>query len=112
MVAQLLFAIETAPIGERSTATGDTRVREDLPEARPILAEMDAIVALGVARQAAMSEGEVKWLTHPFEMLTVEEKTRLHELKLSIRPKSREEARADIIAKRAARRAFLAAGNG
>lgn len=83
----------------------DSRIREDLPEAKPILAEIDHIVARAEARHAEMKPGQTKDLTHPNDLLTSEEKGKLHDLKLKLRSKSAQEAKADILKRRAARKA-------
>jgi hypothetical protein len=79
------------------------RIREDLPEAKPILDEIDAIVAKGRLRHAAMDEHQLKYLIHSSDMQTEAEKTRLHKLRSMIRPKSQAEAKADVAKKRAER---------
>lgn len=81
------------------------RIREDLPEAQPIIAEIDALVSEAARRHAEMEHPDIKMLTHPGDLLTAEERTRLHELKMRLRPKSAQEARADILSRRAARKA-------
>ena len=76
------------------------KIRDDTTEALPILAQIDALTALGEARHREMHEGQVKDLTHPFDLLTSEEKSKFHFLKGMLRPKSQEEARADIMKRR------------
>jgi len=93
------------PFQEKSSTHPDLRIREDLPEAKPIIDKIDEIVKRGTDRQAAMSDGQVKQLTHPFDTLTSAEKEELHNLKMQLRPKSAQEARADILKKRADRKA-------
>lgn len=88
--------IASTPINEAS------RIREDLPEAAPIIAEIDALTKLSEERHSELGP-DLKGLVHPSELLTPEEKQRVYDLKMSLRPKSREEAKADIMKKRAAR---------
>lgn len=81
----------------------ETRIRSDLPEAKPIIDRIDAIVAQGEKRRSEMHEGQTKDLTHPSDLLTFSEKEELHSLKLMLREKTPAEARADLAKKRAAR---------
>ena len=87
----------------------DERIREDSPEARPIIEEMDRIVLACKERHEACC-WDIRSVTHASDYATPEERARLHELKMRLRPKSAEEARADILARRAARK--QAEGNG
>ena len=81
------------------------RIREDAPEAQPIKEEMDRLVAKADALHKAMAEGQTKYLTQPVDLLSEADRARLSELSLKLRPKSQEEAKADVMAKRAARKA-------
>jgi hypothetical protein len=80
------------------------RIREDSPAAIPIIAEIDRIIGLGEQRRSAMHPGQTKDLTHPSDLLTSEEKSELHALKMRLRPKSASEAAADIKKRREARK--------
>lgn len=75
------------------------RIREDSSEARPIIQEIERIVKLGEDRHKDIC-ADLVFLIHPSDLLTTEEKERVHELKLLLRPKSVEEAREDILKKR------------
>ena len=83
------------------------RVREDLPEALPIIEGIDAICYASEKRHAEMHEGQWKYLTHPFDMLTSAEKSEYHRLQLMLRPKTPQEAHTDVLKKREARRRSL-----
>lgn len=78
-------------------------IREDLPEAIPILERISEICALGEERHKDLGPS-LLGLIHPSDLLTAEEKGELHELKLSLRPKSAQEAREDILRKRGEKR--------
>ncbi len=79
------------------------RIRDDSPEAAPILAEMNAILAEGRRRRDAMDEGQTKYITRAYDMLESGEKERYHTLLSSLRPKTKAEARADVAKRRAER---------
>lgn len=102
MLNDKMFILEETPKEKAQEAVKpespvvDTRIREDLPEAKPIIDRIDEITKIGEQRHNKMPVGQVRDLTHPFDLLTEEEKIELHELKLKLRPKSAEEARADI----------------
>lgn len=75
------------------------RIREDLPEAAPIIARIDELVATMEARHASCGP-DVRAVTHPIEFATSGEMEEMHLLKMQLRPKSAEEARADILKRR------------
>lgn len=79
------------------------RLREDLPEAAPIIEGIDALCWVSEQRYAEMFPGDVKTLTHPFDLLTSPEKSELHRLKMMLRFKTPQEAKADLAKKRQAR---------
>lgn len=84
------------------------RIREDSPEAAPIKSEIDALVAEADRRHAQMAEGQTKTLTQPVDLLSSEEKARLHELQMRLRPKTQEEAKQAVAAKREASKVLSA----
>jgi antirestriction protein ArdC len=73
------------------------RIREDLPEARPILARMNEIMTGAAARNGYPGQSV------PPHLLTNVETEELHALKMRLRCKTPEEARADLLKKRQAR---------
>ncbi len=85
-------------------AAGGNRIRDDLPEAQPIRQEIDRLEQKARELHGRMAEGQTKYLTNPIELLSGEERQRLHDLQLSIRPKTAAEAKADVMAKRAAKK--------
>lgn len=84
------------------------RIRSDSPEALPIIAQIDAITALSISRHNEMHAGQIKDLTHPYDLLTSDEKTEFHSLKLMLREKTPAEARIDILARRALNKTSIA----
>lgn len=72
------------------------RIREDLPEAQPIIARLDEIGKLWQERWDEL-DPLMKGLIHPSDLSLPEEREEFHNLKLSIRPKSASEARQDIL---------------
>src|SRR5512141_2387875 len=93
--------------GQATATLLDTRVdrlRDDSPEAQPILAEIEEISARGRQRFNACRDA-LKYAHAPtaLDWLTEDERNRLHDLQLMLRPKSQAEAQADVAAKRAAR---------
>ena len=82
------------------------RIRDDLPEAKPILDEMDAICARGRARMVTAKDPIVRGLNPTiFDWLTEDERDRMSALQLQLRLKSAAEAQADVRRKRAERKA-------
>lgn len=91
-----------AGAGSGVAEANPVRIREDLPEAKPIIARLDELTRRGEARQAKMAPGQVKDLTHPQDMLTPAEKNEFHALQLRLRRKTPAEAKADLVLKRKA----------
>jgi len=87
---------------KRLLASGE-RVREDLPEAKPVIAAIDEIVKVCADRHDELSP-TMQGLIHPSELATPAERERMHKLKMALRSKSREEAHADILIKRQRRK--------
>ena len=99
-----VLGVKPAAEVQASAPVSKERIREDLPEAKPILDEINAISDKANALHDAMAEGQTKNLTNPIDLLSTEEKTRLHELQNQLRPKSQAEAKADRDAKREAKK--------
>ncbi len=79
------------------------RIRDDLPEAKPIIDEMDKI---GDRARRRMKESDSFMReTRPAEIdwMTDAERAQFHELQMKIRPKTAGEAKADVVRKRAER---------
>jgi len=78
------------------------RIREDSLEALPIIARIDQLTAMSEEKHKHLCP-DLAGLIHPSDLLDEKEKEELHQLKMQLRPKSREEARADLARRRANR---------
>lgn len=76
------------------------RIRDDLPEAQPLVREIDQIIEEANRQWNKMADGQTKSLTNPTDLLDDGQKQRLNELQNRLRSKSAEEAKADVMRRR------------